>query len=136
MSQQQRQQARGTIAVKTYTPTPYDERPDAPSVVEIRVTEEFSGDVTGAGAARFLQALRQDGSASFCGIERVDGALAGRPGSFLLQDAGTAEGDTVTGTWFVVPGSGSGRLAGLRGEGGFEARLGQDARWTLSYWFE
>jgi hypothetical protein len=66
-------QAQGTIEVKTYTPTPYDERPDAPSVVEINVTERFSGDVTGDGAVRFVQVLRKDGSASFCGIERVDG---------------------------------------------------------------
>ena len=134
MSEQQ--QALGSIEVKTYTPTPYDERPDAPSVVEIHVTEEFSGDITGTGAVRFIQVLRKDGSASFCGVERVEGALAGRAGSFLLQDAGTVEGNTVKGTWFVVPGSGSGQLTGLRGEGGFEAQLGQSARWTLDYWFE
>jgi hypothetical protein len=129
-------QAQGTIEVKTYTPTPYDERADAPNVVEINVTERFSGDVTGDGAVRFVQALRKDGSASFCGIERVDGAVAGRPGSFLLQDTGTVEGDVVKGTWFVIPGSGSGELIGLRGEGGFEAQLGQNARWTLTYWYE
>jgi hypothetical protein len=128
--------AQGTIEVKAYTPVPYDERPDAPSVVEINVAEEFSGDITGTGAVRFLQALRQDGSASFCGIERVDGAVAGRTGSFLLQDVGTVEGNAVKGTWFVIRGSGNGELAGLRGEGTFEAQLGQNAHWTLTYWFE
>jgi hypothetical protein len=134
MSEQQR--AQGVIEVKTYVPTPYDERPDAPSVVEINVIEQFSGDLTGSGAVRFIQALRQDGSASFCGIERIDGDLAGRHGNFLLQDTGTVEGNLVKGTWFVIPDSGSGQLAGLRGEGDFEAELGQNARWTLNYWFE
>ena len=42
----------------------------------------------------------------------------------------------VSGTWFVIPGSGTGGLAGLRGEGGFTANLGQDAEVTLDYWFE
>jgi hypothetical protein len=104
--------------------------------VEIHVAEEFSGDIAGSGAVRFLQASRADGSASFCGIERVVGTLDGRAGSFLLQDSGTLQGNQVSGNWFVVPGSGSGQLAGLRGEGGFDAQLGQNATWTLAYWFE
>ncbi len=74
--------------------------------------------------------------ASCCGIERVVGSLAGRRGSFLLQDEGTLQGSRVAGTWFVVPGSGTDELRGLRGEGGFEAELGQHASWMLGYWFE
>jgi Protein of unknown function (DUF3224) len=49
----------------------------------------------------FLQAGRADGSASFVGIERVTGAVGGRTGTFLLQDAGTVEGNVVSGDWFV-----------------------------------
>jgi hypothetical protein len=37
---------------------------------------------------------------------------------------------------FVIPGSGTGGLAGLRGEGGFTANLGEGADITLDYWFE
>ena len=85
---------------------------------------------------RFLQAIRGDGSASFVGIERVSGSIADRSGTFLLQDAGTVDGSVVSGTWFVIPGSGTGGLAGLRGEGGFTAKLGQAADVTLDYWFE
>jgi Protein of unknown function (DUF3224) len=132
----ERQTARGTIAVKTYEPTSYDERADAPTLVEIHVTENFSGDITGTGEVRFLQALRSDESAAFCSIERVVGSLAGRQGTFLLQDSGTLEGNQVSGSWFVIPGASSGELSGLRGEGGFEAQLGQNATWTLDYWFE
>jgi hypothetical protein len=132
----ERQRAAGQIVVNTYEPTTYEQPPDAPALVEIHVTEEFSGDITASGSVRFLQTLRADGSASFCGIERVVGTLAGRNGSFLLQDTGTVAGNLVTGNWFVVPDSASGALTGLRGEGGFEAELGQNARWTLDYWFE
>lgn len=132
----ERTHARGTIQVQTYEPTTYQEQSGAPALVEIQVTEGFSGDITGSGTVRFLQAMRSDNSASFCGIERVVGTLGGREGTFLLQDTGTVQGTQVSGSWFVVPGSSSGQLVGLRGEGGFEAQLGQDARWTLDFWFE
>jgi hypothetical protein len=42
----------------------------------------------------------------------------------------------VSGEWFVIPGSGTGGLAGLRGEGGFRANLGEGAQVHLDYWFE
>lgn len=136
MSTSSKTHATGRIEVKTYEPQPYEEIDDGPNLVEIRVTETFSGDIEGEGAVRFLQAVREDGSASFVGIERVAGSIAGKQGSFLLQDAGTLEGTTVRGDWFVIPGSGTGELRGLRGDGGFEAELGQHASITLDYWFE
>jgi hypothetical protein len=128
--------ATGRIDVKSYEPQPYEEVEEGPKLVEIQVTETFSGDIEGEGVVRFLQAIREDGSASFVGIERVSGSVGGRSGTFLLQDAGTLEGSTVKGEWSVVPGSGTGELAGLRGEGGFEADLGQHASITLDYWFD
>lgn len=136
MSTTSKTHATGRIEVKTYEPQPYEEIDGGPNLVEIHVTETFSGDIEGDGAVRFLQAVREDGSASFVGIERVRGSVAGKPGSFLLQDSGTLEGNTVKGDWFVIPGSGTGELTGLRGDGGFEAELGQHASITLDYWFE
>jgi Protein of unknown function (DUF3224) len=128
--------ATGRIDVKRYEPQPYEEAHEGPNLVEIHVSETFSGDIEGEGVVRFLQAVRKDGSASFVGIERVTGSLGGRTGSFLFQDAGTLEGNAVKGDWFVIPGSGTGELSGLRGEGGFTAELGQHASIRLDYWFE
>jgi Protein of unknown function (DUF3224) len=125
-----------TITVHSYEPVPYDEPADGPVLARIHVGESFAGDIDGTGVVEFLQASRPDGSASFVGIERVIGSVAGRSGSFLLQDAGTVEGEVVSGDWFVVPGSGTGDLAGLRGTGGFRAQLGQGAAVHLDHWFE
>jgi hypothetical protein len=69
-------------------------------------------------------------------MERVTGSLAGKEGTFVLQDAGTVQGNVVSGEWFVVPGSGTGQLAGLRGTGGFRANLGEGAQVHLDHWFE
>jgi hypothetical protein len=128
--------ASAVITVHKYEPVPYDEPAEGPVLTRIHVEESFSGDISGDGAVEFLQAAQPDGSASFVGIERVAGTLAGREGTFLLQDAGTVTGNVVSGDWFVIPGSGTGGLAGLRGEGGFRANLGEGAQVHLDYWFE
>ena len=132
-----RHHAAGTIEVTGWVPSPYDELDGESTLVRIDVTELFHGDIEGEGRAQLLQALRPDGSASFVGHERVTATLAGRTGTFVFEDAGTLDGDgRVAGTWFVVAGSGTGELAGLRGEGSFAASLGQHATIALDYWFE
>jgi len=128
--------AEAVITVHKYEPTAYDEPTDGPALTRIHVEESFSGDIEGDGVVEFLQASRADGSASFVGLERITGTVAGRTGTFLLQDAGTVAGNIVSGTWFVVPGSGTDQLAGFRGEGAFRANLGEGAQVSLDYRFE
>lgn len=123
--------ATGRINITQIVQTPYDEA-GGPKILEINATEEFIGDIDGVGAIRFLFVSREDGSASFAGIERFTGNLDGRTGSFILQNAGTLENGEVSGTWFVVPRSGTDEFKGLRGEGGFRTEIG----FFLDYWFE
>ncbi len=132
----QRIHAEAKIAVQTYDPQPYDESADAAALVRIHVVEQFSGDIEGGGVANFLQVGLAEDSASFVGLERVTGRVGERSGTFVLHDEGMLEGTTVSGRWFVVPGSGTAELEGLRGEGGFTAQLGEGADVTLDYWFE
>ena len=131
-----RTRADAVITVHVYEPAVSDQPAEGPVLTRIHVEESFAGDITGAGVVEFLQAARAGGPASFVGIERVTGELAGRAGTFLLQDQGTVEENAVHGEWFVIPGSGTGGLAGLRGEGGFRANLGKQAQVHLDYWFE
>jgi hypothetical protein len=126
----------GVITVHKYEPAADEEPGDGPALMRIHVEESFSGDIEGEGVAEFLQVARADGSASFVGIERVTGTVAGKEGTFILQDAGTVEGNVVSGEWFVVPGSGTGGLVGLRGTGGFRANLGEGAQVHIDHWFE
>ena len=131
-----RTHASAVITVHKYEPVAYSEPADGPVLTRIHVEESFTGDISGDGVVEFLQAAGADGSASFVGIERITGTVGDRTGTFLLQDAGTVQGSIVSGDWFVVPGSGTGQLAGLRGEGGFRANLGENAQVHLDYWFE
>jgi hypothetical protein len=131
-----RTRANALITVHRYEPAPYDEPTEGPALTRIHVEESFSGDIAGDGVVEFLQAARADGSASFVGIERVSGSVGGRTGTFLLQDAGTVDGNVVSGNWSVIPDSGTEGLSGLRGQGGFRANLGEGAEVYLDYWFE
>ena len=128
--------AKGKIEVLTYESAAYDSPTEGPVLSDLKVTEKFTGDIEGTGAARMLQSQRKDGPASFCAVERVTGTLAGKRGTFLLQDEGKVEGTRVSGTWFIISGSATGELRGLRGDGSFEAELGQHASYVIDYWFE
>src|SRR5712672_291580 len=52
------------------------------------------------------------------------------------QGSEIVENGKIKATWFVVPGSGTGDLSGLRGEGGFEGQFGKGSDGMLNYWFE
>jgi hypothetical protein len=126
--------AAASIEVSDWQPEPLDTGGAGPQLIRIAVRESFTGDITATGHAAMLQVLSADGSATFVAVERITGTLAGRTGSFVLQDRGTLAADgTVSGEWFVVPGSGTEELAGLSGDGGFTAAVGQHASAWLDY---
>jgi len=79
---------------------------------------------------------RSAASASFTGLERVTGSIGGRSGSFVLQHTGTFEDGVAKVTLAVVPGSGTGDLRGLKGEGGFSVGHQPPFAVTLDYHVE
>ena len=137
MLESTRSHATGKTNVTVWDPKPYDKPTDGPALLQIHLEEDFSGDIQGSGVAESLWAQLAEDAASMVGMARVTGSIAGRSGTFLLQVQGTLQGATVSSTWFVVPGSGTGQLSGLRGEGGFTGQRGQGGSdIALDYWFE
>jgi Protein of unknown function (DUF3224) len=130
-----RARAKAKITVQSSEATPYDQTV-SPALMEIRLSETFTGDIDGESPVRALQVLRDDHSASLVSVQRFRGKLGGRQGTFVLQGQEIVENGKIKATWFVVPGSGTGDLSGLRGEGGFEGDFGKGSDGTLDYWFE
>jgi len=130
-----RARARAKIAVQSSQAQPYDQT-TSPALLEVRLTETFVGDIEGESPVRALQVLRDDKSASLVSVQRFRGKLGGRQGTFVLQGSEIVENGKIKARWFVVPGSGTGELSGLRGEGGFEGDFGKGSNGTLDYWFE
>lgn len=123
------------VAVKESHARPYDPS-CGPALLEVALTETFTGDIDGESTVHALQIRHDNGSASMASVQRFAGRLGGREGSFVLEGAEAIAAGRIKATWFVVPGSGTGDLAGLRGEGGFEGEFGKGAHATLDYWFE
>jgi Protein of unknown function (DUF3224) len=130
-----RVKAKAKITVHSSEAKPYDQTA-SPALMEIRLSETFTGDIDGESPVRALQVLRDDRSASMVSVQRFCGKLGGRQGTFVLQGSEIVENGMIKATWFVVPGSGTGELSGLRGEGGFEGQFGKGSDGTLDYWFE
>jgi hypothetical protein len=130
-----RARAEAKITVQSSEAKPYDQT-TGPALVEIHINEVFDGDIDGQSPVRALQVSRDDKSASMVSIQRFSGKLGGRQGTFVLQGSETVMKGRIKATWFVVPGSGTGELSGLRGEGGFEGEFGKGSDGWLDYWFE
>lgn len=128
--------ATATFQVKSWDEKPYDETEEGPKLTRARVAKVFSGDIEGESVVEYLMVHRDDGTASFVGVERVVGRLGDLVGSFVLQHDGTFVGGVAKAEWSVVPGSGTGDLSGLRGEGGFESGHAEEYSMTLEYDFK
>jgi hypothetical protein len=135
MAGHKRTTAEAKIAVQSSEVLPYD-RAEGSALAEIRLSETFTGDLEGDSPVRALQVQRDDQSACLVSMQRFRGRLGERQGSFVLQGSEIVANGKITATWFVVPGSGTGDLCGLRGEGGFEGEFGKGSHGTLDYWFE
>jgi Protein of unknown function (DUF3224) len=129
--------ARSKFKIAGWEEKPYAELENGGRLTQASVKQSFSGDIEGEGAVEWLMCYRPDETAEFIGLQRIAGQIGERSGTFvLLQTRGTFDGKEAKGDLSVVPGSGTGELSGLRGEGEFSAPLGSEAAVTLSYDFE
>jgi hypothetical protein len=130
-----KRRAVATIAVHSSETEPYDQSA-SPTLVELRLSETFAGDISGDSTVRALQVSGADHTAALVSQQRFRGKLGERQGTFVLQGSALVANGAIKATWSVVPGSGSGELSGLRGTGGFEGRFGKGSEGWLDYWFE
>lgn len=105
--------ARGTFDI-TMAPAP----PEVDGNVDrFDFTKTFRGGLEATGAGIMLSVRNpQAGEAGYVAIETLHGRLNGTDGGFALQQSGTLHHGGQTLGYVVVPGSGSGSLAGITGE--------------------
>jgi len=124
-------QATMTADITSWNEETYFGGEEGAKLTRAMVAQSFTGDLDGEGTMEFLMCYRPDGSAGFIGQQRIDGTLGGRSGSFTLHAAGAYEGADARWTWSVVPGSGTGALTGLRGDG--TAGAGSDMKVAMTF---
>jgi hypothetical protein len=125
--------ANARFAIKTWDEKPYSEGSDQPKLTRASVSKTYAGDIEGEGQVEYLMMYRSDGSATYVGLERVVGLIGGKNGSFVLQRTGIFESGLAKESYSVIPGSATGDLQGLRGDGNSAVGHGMDHPFTLSY---
>jgi hypothetical protein len=102
----------------TVTITPQPPEPGVGDVLigRLALHKRFEGALKAEAWGQML-AVRGgvEGSAAYVALDRVEGELDGRRGSFCLHHRGVMERGAATLEVFVVPDSGTGELEGLSG---------------------
>ena len=85
-------------------------------LARMSLDKRYHGALDASGVGEMLSARAGvAGSAGYVALERVEGTLEGRHGSFYLQHSGSMMRGTPTLAVTVVPDTGSDQLQGLRG---------------------
>ena len=125
--------ANARFAIKSWDETAYSEGQDLPRLTRAKVTKTFTGDIEGEGQVEYLMMYRGDGSATFVGLERFVGRIGGRTGTFVLERSGVFESGQAKESYSVIPGSATGELQGLRGDGRSAVGHGTEHPFSLNY---
>jgi hypothetical protein len=108
----------GKYEIKSWDEKPYVEIEGGGKLTRTAVTESIAADdIEGETSSESLMCYAEDGTASYVGQLRFVGRVGDRSGSFVEQTTGSYDGKQAKSTSFVVPGSGTGDLRGMRGEG-------------------
>jgi len=107
--------AEGTFDVKN-APLAADDATQGTPIGRYGLDKQFHGDLEGTSKGEMMGAGDPGkGTAGYVAMEYVTGTLGGHTGSFALQHSGTMEGGKFNLNVVVVPGSGTGALAGISG---------------------
>lgn len=125
--------AHARFAIKSWDEKPWGEGENLPRLTRASVAKTFTGDIEGEGRVEYLMMYRSDGTAVVVGLERVVGRIGGKAGSFVLQRTGVFEDGKAKESYSVVPGSATGELLGLLGQGRSAVGHGMEHPFTLDY---
>jgi Protein of unknown function (DUF3224) len=87
-----------------------------PAIARHVIDKQFHGDLEATSKGEMLSTGGTQGTGGYVAIEIVTGKLNGRTGSFALQHTGSMVDNAFTLIVTVVPGSGTGQLAGIAGK--------------------
>ena len=125
-------QAKGEFEVTRIPQQELDIGGDA-SVGHSRFDKRFHGPLQATSVVHMLAGMSPvQGAGAYVAIERIEGTLDGREGSFFAQHNGVMDRGTPSLALAVVPDTGTGQLSGLRGRMAIEIVDGKHF-YTLDY---
>jgi Protein of unknown function (DUF3224) len=130
--------ATGTFTTRDFAPASVFAEPPIRVGLDMSVAtmeKEYSGEVTGRSATIFTSAFDPDlGVGTYVAMEAFEGSLDGHEGTFaFVHSASTTGTDRANAYFLIVPGSGTGDLAGITGTGALEVDADGTHRMTFDY---
>ena len=123
-------------ATAAFTNDRYEEEPygegDEVERSRVHIARTFTGDLEGTATAEILIA-KSGGGGGYTGQDLITGTLGGKSGSFVIQHGGIMGPEGISNSGTIVPGTGSGELAGITGEGTLLADEEGNHTLTLEY---
>jgi hypothetical protein len=116
MQAQQMLEARSSYVNTSTEEAPFGEVRPGAAVSLGTVTRRFEGNVAGESVAAVLIARSAPDRLGYVATDRFTGRVGDRSGSFAFQHGGSIDRGVLTSFGYVVPGSGTDELSGLRGE--------------------
>jgi Protein of unknown function (DUF3224) len=110
---------KATFEVTGWDEIPFDDGVGVSKLTEALVSKKYSGDVEGTSTTKWLMAYAPDKTATYVGIERIQGTVAGKHGSLVVLHDGRFEDGVASADLRVV--SGTDQLKGITGSGTFRA---------------
>lgn len=98
-----------------FTITRWDATATDGDLGRVQVDKTYTGAMEGTSTAELVTCQPAEGSAGYVAVEKFTGRLDGREGAFAFQHAATISPAGPEFYGAVVPGSGTGELAGLTG---------------------
>jgi hypothetical protein len=109
--------ASGTFEVKVNVQKADNKEAESAKLGRMSLDKQFHGELEATSAGEMLSVGTEvKGSAGYVAIERVNGTLHGRAGTFALQHSGTMTRGEPQLSVTVVPDSGTGELVGIAGK--------------------
>jgi hypothetical protein len=108
--------AKGAFDVKVTPQKPDSKEAETSKLGRMSLDKQFHGDLEATSTGEMLAAMTEiKGSAGYVAMERVNGTLQGKSGTFVLQHLGTMTRGVPQMNVTVVPDSGTDGLVGLTG---------------------
>ena len=99
----------------------------------VRIGKTFSGDLTGMSVGWMTMAMMPGDNAAYVGFERITAELGGQAGTFVLHHNAAMSPAGPQASWLIVPGSGTGELAGISGAATIDRHEDGTHTYTLDY---
>lgn len=123
---------KGHFQITSWDESIFIEKDNDQKLSHAKVSQTYLGDLIGDSQLQYVMSYQSKSSAVFTGLEQFNGSIAGLAGACVFEHQGTFEQGVASSHFRIIPGSGSGELSDISGEGQFQSGEAGQAHYKLT----